>query len=59
MPVLPTASTTLAGMGEWAQPVFNSMLPYAYFAGGILLGLGLILFIIWGASTIFHHIKHN
>lgn len=46
MPVLPSASSTLEGMGEWSQPIFTALWPYALFAGGVLLAVGLIWFII-------------
>jgi hypothetical protein len=57
MPTLPGATTTLAGMGAWSQPVFEGMLPYAYFAGGVLLGVGIILFIIYIATTVVSHMR--
>jgi len=46
MPVLPEATTTLEGMSAWSQPMFNSMFPYALFAGGVILAVGIIIFII-------------
>ena len=46
MPVLPGATTTLSSMSAWAQPFFDSLWPYAVFAGGVLLSVGIIMFII-------------
>lgn len=46
MPDLPSATTTLSSMAEWSQPIFDSMWQYAVFAGGVILAVGLIIFII-------------
>lgn len=59
MPVLPSATTTLSGLSDWAQPIFNSLLPYAYFAGGVLLGVGIILFLIFITTMVVHHLRGN
>lgn len=50
MPILPSATSTLTGMALWSQPMFDSMWPYALFAGGVLLAVGLIWFVIGLAS---------
>lgn len=57
MPTLPGATTTLSGMAAWGQPVFDSLLPYAYFAGGILLAVGIIGFLIFLAARAAHHMR--
>lgn len=46
MPTLPGATTTLSGMGAWSQPIFDSLWPYALFAGGVILAVGIILLVI-------------
>lgn len=46
MPTLPSATSTLNGMGAWSQPMFDSLWPYALFAGGLILAVGIIVFII-------------
>jgi len=57
MPTLPAASSTLAGIAEWSQPMFDSMKPYAYMAAGVLIGVGIILFVIYIGSMILHHMR--
>jgi hypothetical protein len=46
MPVLPSATTTLTSMAAWSQPFFDSLWPYAMFAGGILLAIGFIMMVV-------------
>lgn len=57
MPTLPGATTTLANLSEWSQPIFTAMWPYAMFAGGVILGIGLIVLVIKLASLAASHMK--
>lgn len=43
---LPSGTQALASVGEYSSPLFTDLLPFAFFGGGIFLGLGLIAFII-------------
>lgn len=57
MPDLPSATTTLSSIKEWSNPMFQSLLPYAYLAMGILVGIGLILFLVYLGSLVLHHLR--
>ena len=57
MPDLPSATTTLAGLQQWSNPMFQALLPYGYLAGGVLIGVGLIGFVIYIGSLISHHLS--
>jgi len=55
---IPQATTTLAGMAEQSQPVFNAFIPYAYLEIGIIIGVLVILFIIGIFTNTFSHLYH-
>lgn len=57
MPDLPGPTTSLAGIKEWANPVFVDLLPYAYLAAGLILAVGLIWFLVRLASHTTDHMK--
>lgn len=55
---LPSSTTFLASVGEWSGSIFSDLLPFAIYAIGIILGVGLIAFIIFiifkGLSMLIH-----
>lgn len=59
MPDLPSATTTLAHLAEWSSPMFNALSPYAYMAAGVLIGVGLIGFLIWIGGLVLHHLTNR
>jgi len=59
MPDLPSASTTLSGLKEWANPVFSSMLPYGYLEGGVMIGLALIVVIAGLGGLVYYAVTHR
>ena len=54
MPDLPSASTTLASIKQWSQPMFDSLSPYGFMAAGVIIGVGIIWFLIWIAGAVYH-----
>lgn len=54
---LPSSTQFIASIGEWSSPLFNDLLPFGIFAIGILLGVGLISFIIIIVSKVVDKIK--
>lgn len=59
MPTIDGPTTTLASLGAWAQPFFDALKPYAYFEGGIILAVGVILLLIGGAVLAYKAMKHS
>lgn len=57
MPTLPAATSTLSGISEWSNPMFQALLPYGYMAAGVLIGVGLIIFLIWLGGYLLHHLR--
>ena len=47
---LPSASSSLATMGEWSKPVFSDMIPLAF----LLMG---ITFVLWVISQVINSFK--
>lgn len=50
---LPSATTLIASTSEWSSPIFNDLLPFAIVIIGIALGVGLVLLLIKGLTSIF------
>lgn len=43
---LPSATTTLAGIGEWSSPIFAELWPFGLMAMGVFLGFFIIRYVI-------------
>lgn len=43
---LPAASSLLADIKDWANPIFGALWPFATIAIGLTVGIGLILLVI-------------
>jgi len=43
---LPSSTTFLASIGDWSSSIFTDLLPFATLAVGVVLGLGLLSFVI-------------
>jgi len=61
---IPAATTTIAAITEYSSPWFTELLPVAYVAIGVVVGVGFVMFliaIITGAfSRLFHRKEdHN
>ena len=54
--ILPSATTTLAGMKEYANPYFGAFLPVEYIGIGVLVAVSLILFLIYVFRKAIYHL---
>lgn len=43
---LPSGTTLMANLAVYSSPLFDQLLPFVYFAGGLIVGAGLAWFII-------------
>lgn len=42
----PAVTTTLADIGAWASPIFDDFFPWAKLAIGVIIGFGVIAWIV-------------
>lgn len=50
----PNPASFLASVGAWADPIFSDLLPFAYFALGVIAAIFFIIFIINVLSKLLH-----
>jgi len=43
---LPDATEMIASTSDWASPVYDSLKPFMYIALGLIVAVGIILFVI-------------
>jgi hypothetical protein len=54
---LPDASSSLASLGAWSNPLLNELMPFVFLAGGLLLGVALVIFLIRGVGMVANYIR--
>lgn len=56
---LPAASTTLADVGAYSEPIASDLMPIVFLGLGVFLGLFIIAWMISAVASALSHRKHE